>query len=266
MDRLDKIEQILKSVAESHAESDRQRAKDKAESDRQRAKDKAESDRQRAEDKAESDRKRAEDKAEFDRQRAKDKAIADERAAEADKRAVEADKRAAEADKRAAKADEERAELRAMLKRNDIRISHMDNRFGDLSEAMLVGDVAETLQTIDNLKLEHSFYNSHGLKGGCEVDALLVGQDSIVVMEAKATLTVNKIERFVEDRLNRFTELFPYFADKKVYGAVGYLKAMGDAVEFAMGEGLLVVRSSLQAKEIINPQDFQPKDYNPQHL
>ena len=239
MDRLDKIEQILKSVAESHAEADRQRAKDKADADEQRAKDKADA----------------------DEQRAKDKAIAD-------KRAAEADKRAAEADKRTAKANEERAELRAMIKRNDILIGRMDNRFGDLAESMLVGDVVETLKTIDNLELNYSFFNVEHSNGGrveCEIDAILVGQDSVVVMEAKSKLTVNKIEKFIDSRLNRFTEMFPYFADKKIYGAVGYLKAVENAVEFAMNEGLLVVRSTLQAKEVLNPKEFQPKDYNPKH-
>ena len=57
----------------------------------------------------------------------------------------------------------------------------------------------------------------------------------------------------------------PFFADKKIYGAVGYLKAVENAVEFAMNEGLLVVRSTLQAKEVLNPKEFQPKDYNLRH-
>ena len=272
MDRLEKIEQILKAVAESHAEADRQRAKDKVDADRQRAKDKADADEQRAKDKADSDRQRAKDKADADEQRAKDKAIADEQRAKdkaiADKRAAEADKRAAEEEKRTAKANEERAELRAMIKRSDILIGRMDNRFGNLAESMLVGDVVETLKTIDNLQLEHSFFSAQNLNGSateCEIDALLVGQDSIVVMEAKSKLTVSKIEKFIDTRLNRFTELFPYFTDKKIYGAVGYLKAVENAVEFAMNEGLLVVRSTLQAKEVLNPKEFQPKDYNPRH-
>ena len=265
MDRLDRIEQILKSVAESHVEADRQRAKDKADADEQRAKDKADADEQRAKDKAEFDRQRAKDKAIADEQRAKDKAEFDRQRAR--DKAI-ADKRTAEEDKRTAKANEERAELRAMIKRNDILIGHMENRFGDLAESMLVGDVVETLKTIDNLELNYRFFNVEHINGGrveCEIDALLVGQDSIVVMEAKSTLTINKIERFIESRLNRFTELFPYFADKKIYGAVGYLKTAGEAVQFAMNEGLLVVRSTLQAKEVLNPKEFQLKDYNPKH-
>ena len=210
MDRLEKIEQILKSVAESHAEADRQRARDKAEA----AKDKAEA--------------------------AKDKA----------------------------EADKEWAEIRAIVKRNDILFGRMENRFGDIAESMLVGDVAETLKTVDNLQLKHSFFSATSVNGKsveCEIDALLVGQDSVVVMEAKSTLTVNKIKKFIDSRLNRFTELFSVFADKKIYGAVGYLKAVEDAVQFAMGEGLLVVRSTLQAKEVLNPKEFQPKNYNPDY-
>ena len=162
----------------------------------------------------------------------------------------------------------QRAELRERFKRTDILIGHLNNRFGNIAESMLVGDVAETLKTIDNLKLDQSFYNARTLNDNaieCEIDALLVGQDSVVVMEAKSTLTTSKVKRFVKDRLNRFTELFPDFANKKVYGAVGYLKAEDKAVRSAIKEGLLVVRSSLQSKEIVNPEDFKPKNYNPRH-
>ena len=269
MDLLEQIKQILKAVAESHAEADRQRAKDKADADEQRAKDKKVADEQRAKDKKVADEQRAQDKTEADRQRAKDKKIADEQRAQ-DK--AEADKRAAEYERQRAQdkaeADKERAELRAQIKRSDILIGRMDNRFGDIAESMLVGDVVETLKTIDNLHLEHGFFSAQNLNGRaieCEIDALLVGQESIVVMEAKSTLTVNKVEKFIDSRLNQFTELFPYFADKKIYGAVGYLKTVGNAVQFAMNEGLLVVRSTLQAKEVVNPKEFQPKDYNPKH-
>ena len=225
MDDLQEAKKILKMVARAQAKAEHQRAKDRAEDKRQRAKDRAEDKRQRAKD-------RAEDK------------------------------------HRQAIADKERAELRERSKRADVLIGHLNNRFGDIAEAMLVGDVAETLQTIDNLQLESSHFNVKRLNGKaveCEIDALLVGQDSIVVMEAKSTLTTNKVKKFISDRLNRFTELFPDFDNRKIYGAVGYLKAEDGAVKSAIKEGLLVVRSSLQAKEIINSADFKLKDYNPHH-
>ena len=174
------------------------------------------------------------------------------------------------AERKQAIADKERAELRRQskltdeqLKRTEALVGHLSNRFGDIAESMLVGDVAETLQTIDSIELKSSHFNVKSHNGNaveCEIDALLVGQDSIVVMEAKSTLSTSKIERFVKDRLNRFTELFPDFANKNVYGAVGYLKAEDNAVKLAIKEGLLVVRSSFQAKEIINPADFKPKN------
>lgn len=207
-------------------------AKSQAKAERQRAKDRADNKRQWAENK----RQRAKERADNKRQRAEDK--------------------------------RQHAELRERFKRTDILIGHLNNRFGDIAEAMLVGDVAETLETIDNLQLEHSFYSAKTINGNavvCEIDALLVGQDSVVVMEAKSKLTTSKVKRFVKNRLNRFTKLFPDFANKKVYGAVGYLKAEDEAVKSAIKEGLLVVRSSLQSKEIINPKNFKPKNYNPRH-
>ena len=51
---------------------------------------------------------------------------------------------------------DKRAELHTMIKRSDVLIGRMDNRFGNLAEAMLVGDVVETLKTVDNLDLNYS--------------------------------------------------------------------------------------------------------------
>ena len=203
---------------------------------------------------ANAERQRVKDRADDKRQRAKDRA-------ENKRKQAIADKERAELRRRSKQTDEQ-------LKRTEVLVGRLSNRFGDIAESMLVGDVAETLQTIDSLELKSSHFNVKSHNGNaveCEIDALLVGQDSIVVMEAKSTLTTDKIERFVKDRLNQFTELFPDFANKNVYGAVGYLKAEDSAVKLAIKEGLLVVRSSLQTKEIINPADFKPKNYNPRH-
>ena len=231
MDDLQQAKKFLKKVAESRAKAERQRIKDRAEAKRQRAEDK------------------------------RRQAIVDKERAELRKQIKETDRQIKETDKQVKKTSEQ-------LKRTDVYVGHMNNRFGDLAEAMLVGDVSETLKTIDNLHLESSHLNVKRLKDDrveCEIDALLIGQDSIVVMEAKSKLTTDKIGRFIDVKLNRFTELFPDFANKNIYGAVGYLKAEEGAVESAIAEGLLVVRSTFQAKEILNPGDFQPKDYNPRH-
>lgn len=188
----------------------------------------------------------------------------------------------AKAERRQAIAAKERAELREQfkrtdeqfkrtdeqMKRTDIFVGHLSNKFGDLAEAMLVGDVSETLKKIDNLHLQSTHFNSQSFKDDrpeCEVDALLVGRDSVVVMEAKSNLTIDKIGRFVDNVLKQFVERFPDLAGKNIYGAVGYLKAEEGAVKRAINEGLLVVRSTIQTKEIINPDDFQPKNYNPRH-
>lgn len=200
--------------------------------------------------------------AKAERQRVKDRA--DDK-----RRQAIVDKERAELREQIEETSEQIKETSEQIKRTDVYVGHMNNRFGDIAEAMLVGDVTETLGTIDNLHLKSSHFNVKSLEEGgrveCKIDALLIGQDSIVVMEAKSTLTTGKVKRFVKDRLNRFTKLFPDFANKKVYGAVGYLKAEDKAVKLAIKEGLLVVRSSLQSKEIVNPENFQPKDYNPNH-
>ena len=250
MDDLQIAKKFLKIVAKSQAKAEQQRARDRADDKRQRVKDRADDKRQRVKDRAEDKRQRAEDRADDKR-----------------KQAI-ADKERAELRRQSKLTDEQLKRTDEQLKRTEVLVGHLSNRFGDIAEAMLVGDVAETLQTINSLQLKSTHFNVKRTNGNaieCEIDALLVGQDSIVVMEAKSTLTTSKIEKFIDSRLNRFTELFPDFANKKIYGAVGYLKAEDNAIKLAIKEGLLVVRSSLQVKEIINPADFKPKNYNPHY-
>ena len=257
MDDLQIAKKFLKIVAKSQANAERQRTKDRADDKRQRAKNRADDKRQRAKDRADDKRQRAKNRADDKRKQA----IADKERAELRKQSKQTDKQLKQTDKQLKQTGEQ-------LKRTEVLVGHLSNRFGDIAEAMLVGDVAETLQTINSLQLKSTHFNVKRTNGNtieCEIDALLVGQDSIVVMEAKSTLTTSKIEKFIDSRLNRFTELFPDFANKKIYGAVGYLKAEDNAIKLAIKEGLLVVRSSLQVKEIINPADFKPKNYNPHY-
>ena len=198
----------------------------------------------------------------------KSQAKAERRQAIAAKERAELREQFKRTDEQFKRTDEQFKRTDEQMKRTDIFVGHLSNKFGDLAEAMLVGDVSETLKKIDNLHLQSTHFNSQSFKDDrpeCEVDALLVGRDSVVVMEAKSNLTIDKIGRFVDNVLKQFVERFPDLAGKNIYGAVGYLKAEEGAVKRAINEGLLVVRSTIQTKEIINPDDFQPKNYNPRH-
>ena len=97
-----------------------------------------------------------------------------------------------------------------------------------------------------------------------EIDCLAIGNDMVVVVEAKASLTKGHVGKFIGNILERFTDMMPVYRGLKIYGAVGYLNAKDDAVTFAQRKGLLVLRSVHKTKEIVPvPSKFTLRNFHP---
>ena len=173
MDRLDRVEKILEKVAESQAEADRQRAKDRAEAKRR--------------------------KEEWERQRAEDKAKAE---AEAKRRQEEWEQQ------RHANWEKRDAELSKKIANVSEQVGGHANMIGEITEAMTVSDniinLVNKFEGIDvsyfsfNITRKYPAENSKGQKilKEHEVDGIADGEKVVVVIEAKATLTREYVKRF----------------------------------------------------------------------
>ena len=142
-----------------------------------------------------------------------------------------------------------------------------DRKWGELTEDLTVGD-ARALFGNMGIELQKMGNNmditSPDGKIAREIDGLAVGKDAVVVMEAKTSLSVRGVNNFIKQTLAIYTKIDPDCLGKKIYGAVGYLKASSQAVALAHQNGLFVIRSRHDAKELVTPpRGFKPRNFHP---
>ena len=145
-------------------------------------------------------------------------------------------------------------------------IGGLDGKWGDFSEALLIGDVEKALNEFEGVEVNSRHPNAEITYKGktWEIDCLAIGNDMVVVVEAKASLTKGHVGKFIGNILERFTDMMPVYRGLKIYGAVGYLNAKDDAVTFAQRKGLLVLRSVHKTKEIVPvPSKFTLRNFHP---
>ena len=189
------------------------------------------------------------------------------------KRQAEADKELREIRQLSKETDEQLKEISQLSKKTDEQIKRLseqigatDRRFGSLAEAMTLGDAMELLNSHPQLDIHSVSHNTEGKYEGkqYEIDAFAFGDDCVIVMEAKATLSSGDVSNFIHKSVNlkNFFDIYQHHRGKKLYGAVAYLKMTGKAKELANKNGLLIIKSSYTNKVIDNPQ-VKLKDYAP---
>ena len=89
---------------------------------------------------------------------------------------------------------------------------------------------------------------------------MAVNGDEVVVVEVKTMLKVKDVDHFL-NKLGDFKELVSYHKDKKVYGAVAYLKADQSSNIYAEKQGLFVIRATGSSAKIVNDEGFKAKKF-----
>ena len=208
---------------------------------------------------AEADRRAAEaDRraAELDRRFAELTEERKHRAAELDRRfaelAVEADRRAREAEKRLAKAE-------AIAANTNKAVSALTSRWGQFVENLVKPAAVRIFQergitvtqTLRRLEMKRS-----GI--AMEIDILAIDGDVAVAIEVKSNLSKDDVDYFLE-KLARFKEAFPHYADLSLNGAVAGIEIDEGVDRYAYRQGLFVIRQSGEVVEIVNDQNFRPQ-------
>ena len=103
---------------------------------------------------------------------------------------------------------------------------------------------------------------SEGITRHGEIDIMARNGQEVVAVEVKSTLGVPEVDHFL-NVLKRFTLFFPEYKDKKIYGAVAYLKLYESADRYAIKKGLFVIKATGDSACIINKKDFKPLDFSP---
>ncbi len=145
-------------------------------------------------------------------------------------------------------------------------IGGLSNKWGDLGEAMTVGESIAVLNSADGIEVHTLYTNLRKDYNGkeWEIDGIADGDGVVVVIEAKSTLKETDVKNFVAGKLKIFTELAPTFKGKKIYGAIGFLSASAAVQAYAQQQGLLLIHPTETSKELVSfPQGFKLRDFHP---
>ena len=200
----------------------------------------------------------------------------DRRMQETDRRMQETDRILRESrqeeDRRRKEEDRRRKELDQYMKKNSQEIKKLNhifsNKWGELVESLVSGPLLKMLQK-RNIKVTGIFphgtaqyKDSEGKFKECEIDIMARNGQELVAVEVKSTLGAKQVDHFL-DVLKRFTLFFPEYRDKKIYGAVAYLKLYQSADRYAMKQGLFVIKATGDSAYIVNKDTFKPLDFAP---
>ena len=161
--------------------------------------------------------------------------------------------------------DQKFQETAEQMKGTDQRLRALDKlyngQWGKLMESLVEGDLVKMLKErgIDVRQTSRNLKNEDGERNW-EFDLLAVNGDEVVVVEVKTTLKVKDVDHFL-NKLGDFKELVPYHKDKKLYGAVAYLKSDEFSNSYAEKKGLFVIRATGSSAKIINAEGFKAKKF-----
>ena len=189
---------------------------------------------------------------------------------ETDARFKETDARFKETDaivkELAVKTDAKIDKVTSAIDRTAENIGGLSKKWGDLGEAMTVGESLPLFNAIEGIDVHSLHPNTRPYYDGkeWEIDGIAVGTDMAIVIEAKATLKTGDVKIFINKKLKIFTKLEPTYAGKKIYGAMGFLSASGAVQELAQAQGLLLIRPTRTSKEIVPPpKGFKLRNFHP---
>ncbi len=264
------IQKSIKDLLKFQKETSRQINKLAVEAEKDRKQ--AEKDRK----KAEKDRK----KAEKDRKKAEKDQKAAEAKAEKDwkKSDLQINKLATETAKALEKVTEAieknvKDTEKWRIKARDFVTGEVGNRWGELVEVITKENLGRLLKE-RGFKIHRVYGNvTDEDKRQWEIDVMAVNGKEIVIVEAKASLTAKDVKLFIKKKLPKIREYLPEHKDKKIHGAVAYLRSKveasdkkkvehgKDAAKYAFEQGLFVISVTGETASMLNDKSFKPKTF-----
>ena len=143
-------------------------------------------------------------------------------------------------------------------------LGNLGNNWGTFMESLVEGDLVKLLKKRKILVERIAEMRSFTFRDReYEYDLIAINGVEVVVVEVKSTLKLEDVDNFIK-KLKDFKTVCPEYADKKIYGAVAYLKANESSNKNAEKKGLFVIRApsgESQFSAITNKQDFKPKKF-----
>lgn len=152
-------------------------------------------------------------------------------------------------------------ELKHLFQRTDDKINALDGKWGRFVEGLVVPGV-KRLFGERGILLEKVYPRAEAHKQGetIEIDVLAVGEEHVVMVEVKSTLSVDDVKEHLQE-LGRFKTFFPEYADRKILGAVAGIVIEHNVSRYAYQQGLFVIGQSGDAVRLLNDEKFRPKEW-----
>ena len=161
------------------------------------------------------------------------------------------------------KTDQAIEETARQLQETAQQLKETDRRFntqwGKLVESLVKGDIVRQFSQW-GIEVQGTTERAKKLFKGkqYEFDIIAHNGEEIIVVEVKTTLNVKEVNHFIE-KLKCFKEIFPEYADKKIYGAVAYIVADARSDKYSENKKLFVIRATGNSSTITNDKDFRPR-------
>ena len=158
------------------------------------------------------------------------------------------------------KAEQDKA-TKEMRRRTNKLEELFTSQWGKLVEALVDGKVVELLNE-RGIKVEQTSQRCEGVYAGKtqEIDILAINGEEIVAIEVKTTLRPEDIADF-EDKLKVIKLWMRHYADKKVYGAVAYIRSDAGSAKLAAKRGLFVIKAVGDSARMTNTKAFKPRSF-----
>ena len=136
-----------------------------------------------------------------------------------------------------------------------------ESQWSRLIEALVGGKLVKLLKErrIDVNRITTNYEGNYQNRQ-YEFDILALNGSEVVVVEVKSRLQVQDVKELL-DELKQFKTWVPEYRDKKIYGAVAYLRFEEAAIKYAENQGLFVIKAVGDSASLINGSDFQPRSW-----
>ena len=161
---------------------------------------------------------------------------------------------------------ESKLDVDRQLKETDRRLKELDTLFngqwGTLIEALVEGRLVKLLKErhIDIRSCSSRSVKTSKENKEYEFDIIAANGSEVVPVEVKTTMKVRDVDDFIK-KLKIFKTFSPDYKNKKIYGAVAYLKAQQSSQVYAEKKGLFVIRAVGDSAFLINEKSFKPKAF-----
>ena len=187
-------------------------------------------------------------------------AASQEKVIESQERAIESQEKAIKGQERVTK-NQERTDKQ--IDKNTKNLKRLEDLFtgqwGKLMESLVKGDLVRVLrgEGVDVVGLARETSHEHNGKT-YEFDIIALDGDTVVAVEVKTTLRLDDVDYF-ESKMSLFKKVFPEYKDRKLLGAVAYLRAHDGMKRYSEKKGFYVIEAVGGSARIVNGEGFKAK-------